>query len=204
MSISNIRTTFLVPQEFFFKVKDAMVTTDKRLFLGLEIPLEVTEAINEWRAHQLHQVDGRAIPKQNFHITLAFLGQVNQSQFESLLNGCAKIEAPAFDLILNQLGWFTRPQILWLGPDKVPEPLVHLATECQWLARTLDLNFETDYRPHLSLYRKATGIPKIEVPEFSMTLTRFHLYESLQVDGQVQYPILHSWPLVMHEDQRRA
>ena len=53
MSISNIRTTFLVSQEFFFKVKDAMVTTDKRLFLGLEIPLEVTEAIKFYEGERL-------------------------------------------------------------------------------------------------------------------------------------------------------
>ena len=44
-----------------------------RLFLALRLPGDVLDAIEAWQRERLHGV--RGVPRENLHVTLAFLGQ---------------------------------------------------------------------------------------------------------------------------------
>ena len=44
-----------------------------RLFLALRLPAAVLDGIEAWQREHLHEV--RAVPRENLHVTLAFLGR---------------------------------------------------------------------------------------------------------------------------------
>ena len=46
-----------------------------RLFLALRLPAEVVDALADWQSHELGAAgDVRLVPRENLHVTLAFLG----------------------------------------------------------------------------------------------------------------------------------
>ena len=73
-----------------------------RLFYALEVPGELAVAIADWRQQQLPPA-GREVPLANFHITLAFLGEVAENRLEQL---CTDTE--------HRLGTSA------LGPNQIP------------------------------------------------------------------------------------
>jgi 2'-5' RNA ligase len=53
-----------------------------RLFLALELPADVVQALVEWQAQELR---GRVVPPGNLHVTLAFLGSRPAAELPALL-----------------------------------------------------------------------------------------------------------------------
>jgi 2'-5' RNA ligase len=45
-----------------------------RLFIGLRLPEETLDVLERWQAATLGDEDGRLVPRENLHITVAFLG----------------------------------------------------------------------------------------------------------------------------------
>jgi 2'-5' RNA ligase len=71
-----------------------------RLFLGLQLPDDVVEALAEWQQRELR---GRIVPPDNLHVTLAFLGSRRVGDLESicgvLREAAAAIAPPVFDVV---------------------------------------------------------------------------------------------------------
>lgn len=99
------------------------------------------------------------VGRDNFHLTLKFLGGVEPARLEAVVPALTRAAAgcPAFDLAVGGLGAFpspTRPRVLWIGIDEG-------ATESARLAARADdalaaLGFERESRPfspHVTLGR---------------------------------------------------
>ena len=71
---------------------------------------------------------GRKVSKQNLHITLAFLGNVEDSCLHGLLAGVAGIHADNFSLRLDTIGCWKRPRLLWLAPSTIPAAVSRLVS----------------------------------------------------------------------------
>ena len=104
--------------------------------------------------------DFRWMRPENIHVTLRFLGDIEEDQAtaaaEALLRAGAS--APAFDISINQFGVFPhlkRPNVLWVGPSETPEPLVELeASLSRYLAEAGFPSGEGPFRPHMTLGRR--------------------------------------------------
>jgi 2'-5' RNA ligase len=68
-----------------------------RLFLGLQLPDDVVEALAEWQRRELR---GRIVPPGNLHITLAFLGSTPAGELEAI---CGVLEEEAAAIAAPQL-----------------------------------------------------------------------------------------------------
>jgi 2'-5' RNA ligase len=53
-----------------------------RLFLGLSLPADAVEQLVAWQAREL---DGRVVPPENLHVTLAFLGSRPAAELPGVL-----------------------------------------------------------------------------------------------------------------------
>lgn len=133
----------------------------------------------------------------NLHITLAFLGNVNAAQQECLREQARKVNGTPFTLVLTQLGYFPKSQVIWLGPTHCPQPLQSLSS-----ALSLGINacgFPSDPRPfspHLTLFRKALpthSTPKITPVEWP--IDSFFLVESKTHPQGAEYHVLQHFPL---------
>ncbi|MBM3556752.1 MAG: RNA 2',3'-cyclic phosphodiesterase [Alphaproteobacteria bacterium] len=124
-----------------------------RLFVGIELPRELRAAL----ALMGNGLPGaRWTPEENYHLTLRFIGEVDNATFDDIAQSLGSIEAPAFELILKGVGHFgssRQPRVLWVGVEPVPA-LLHLREKVESMLVRLGLEPEgRKYTPHITLAR---------------------------------------------------
>jgi 2'-5' RNA ligase len=174
------------------------VTTPRkrRLFFALWPDGEVRKALASAAAAARRHGSGRPVADENLHITLAFLGSVDEEIKECVRAAASQLTAEAFALSIDRAGWWKRTGILWLGPSKGPAALNRLV-KTLWAAIE-PCGFWPDFRdfyPHVTIarrWRKARlpGIGPVDWPIRALTLLESHT-------GQrgARYTVLERWPL---------
>ena len=110
---------------------------------------------------------GRVVAHRNLHITLVFLGSVTKEQEQCVLTGARNINVTPLSLTLETLGWWQRPQVIWLAPQKVPDALVILADQIKALAGQCGIKTdERPFSPHATLARKVSK--RVVLPEIGL------------------------------------
>ena len=142
---------------------------------------------------------GRRIPADRLHVTLAFLGDVGEDRLDAIARVASACVAdrPAFELKLDRLGRFPRPQVLWLGSQMLPAPLLEMV----WCLRQgLGVHgFEIDkrtFQPHVTLLRKAHfegRLPGVEPVSWKVDGVSL-IASDTRPEGAV-YAELKRWPL---------
>ena len=130
----------------------------------------------------------RAVAPDNFHLTLAFLGEMSADKRECYAQAAGTVEIPTFSVTLDRFGYFDKRPLCWIGPSAIPielrtlhKRLVHAITPCGYRDRR-------EFKPHVTLFRKAAGItPPDETPAVELRVDRFFLVESVQKDDSVVY-----------------
>ncbi|HEY0283359.1 MAG TPA: RNA 2',3'-cyclic phosphodiesterase [Rhizomicrobium sp.] len=144
-----------------------------RLFVAIALPDEVARSL---AALQAGVPGARWQAREQLHLTLRFIGEVDGRDAASIDDALAAITAPAFSLELKGVGAFggKRPHALWAGV--VPsEPLLHLQRKIESALQRIGLEAEgRKYTPHVSLAR-LKGTPNGHVVDF---LTDHALYAS--------------------------
>ncbi len=120
-----------------------------RLFVGIALPPELKLRLSLLCSG----VPGaRWVDPGNYHLTLRFIGEVDEAQAGDIDEALAKIQAPRFAVALAGVGHFG-DRMLWVGVDKSP-PLVHLRDKVESALVRLGLEPETRrYAPHVTLAR---------------------------------------------------
>ena len=124
-----------------------------RLFVALELPGTVTDGLGALCAG----VPGaRWIEPENMHLTLRFLGEIDEARYEDVVEALDGVRAPVFELTLESIGTFSQGQIphrLWVGVRRSDELMQLQAKIERALVRA---GFEPErrrYTPHVSLAR---------------------------------------------------
>ncbi len=168
-------------------------TPQQRVFLALW-PDDVLRGRLSWLARQL-EGDGRPVPAEHLHLTLAFPGTVPAGVVSGLIARMRSVEVPAIRLRLDALGYFERPRIAWVGPSEVPETLVELAGALNGICAEAGVRMEQrPFRPHVSLRRGVTRFQPARVPPLDWMTDRIVLVESGKGGHPGPYRILASHP----------
>jgi 2'-5' RNA ligase len=169
-----------------------------RAFFGLSPDTKTKLAIDAWRNETFAHLDG-LVPAANFHVTLAFLGNVSVKQLDTLKRLIDEMpNITTFDVSLNQLGYWPKPKALWLGSQQTAPEHLLLAQHIHNIASKSDLLLQDqDYVAHLTLARKCKVKPPAPLfpANFKWHVDQFHLFESKSSPEGVIYPIRQSWPL---------
>lgn len=168
-----------------------------RLFLGLPLQADIQAELDHWRSVSLPAFS-RPVDAANFHLTLAFLGEVNNAQLRSVVDLSEGVIASPFTFRLDELGYWPKQEICYLAPKDVPEPLIELAESTRQVARRSGLRTEKRrYRPHLTMARRCQSPPPAPLiePAFDIPCTEFCLFESHRTRKGVRYEILQSFDL---------
>ncbi len=128
----------------------------RRVFVAVPLPDEVRMAL----ADRLGRVEvpGKIAPPENWHITLRFLGSVDEVSYERFLGALdtADLGEP-FRVGLGNLGAFPRPRnatVIWVGVTKGLDRLGELADISEEAAQSVGLaGEERPFRSHLTLSR---------------------------------------------------
>ena len=166
----------------------------RRVFFALWPDESTRGAISRASRRAVRLSGGRPTAKRNLHITVAFLGHVDDDALERAVS-VPPVETGPFDLVLDRLGYFKEARALWLGPSELPPALTALE---QSLWDGLEqIGFEREpriYRPHLTLARRARGVDEA-VPPVHWSASALTLVESIPLPRGVHYEPLRDWPL---------
>lgn len=143
------------------------------------------------------EIMGKMIPPVNWHITLAFLGDINRATKPCLQQAAATVKSDKFDLSLDQLGYWPKTQILWLGAIQTPEPLAQLVIQLTIALQSCGYHPEKrPFHAHITLMRKANRIKNLpSITPISWSVQDFCLVRSTLTTGGAHYEIITRWAL---------
>jgi len=184
-----------------------------RSFLAFELPPEIREKIGAVsRELQKTRMPVRWVKVENIHLTLIFLGSVNEDAIDEIKEK-VHLVVNRFSTIrtrLNGVGVFPhwrKPRVIWVGLNGEIETLSNLRDQLQSELKVLGLREEKrPFRPHLTIGRFKDRVDRDE--ELKSILDRHHditsnlhhlneliLFKSdLKPDGPV-YTRMATWPL---------
>ncbi len=168
----------------------------RRLFLALWPPDPVREAMRDVGRRLAREVDGRRVGDAGLHLTLAFLGTVEEARREALETALSTLELSAHTLLLDRLGYWHRPQVVWVGASRTPEALAAFVTELRACLRALELSVEErPFVPHVTLLRKVRRRPPaLPFDPIAWAVDGFVLVQSELHPEGAYYTVLRRWP----------
>lgn len=123
-----------------------------RLFIALEVPQSAALSLSLLRGG----VPGaRWIDRENFHITLRFIGDVDHRTADEVVEALDRVRRPQFMLTLSGTGFFgnKKPHSIWAGVQPAPE-LHALQADLERVCQRMGLPAEPrKFTPHVTLAR---------------------------------------------------
>ncbi len=176
-----------------------------RLFTGIELPVLLRQRLVLLQGG----LDGaKWVERDNFHLTLNFIGEVSEQVAEDAHDALSGIRTPPFDIELKGTGSFARGdnvKVLWVGVEK-NEVLHRLKEKIDRARAKYDVPVEKrKYLPHVTLARFRHAPEEAKIAEFmathnlfsgdAFTVDHFTLFRTHQTKHGSEYEALAEYPL---------
>jgi 2'-5' RNA ligase len=161
-----------------------------RLFFAAWPPAQTAVALHAWAAG----LAGRAVARENIHLTLAFLGEADPAK---AIAAAGRVRGVRHELPIEEARFWKKNQIVWAGPSATPP-------ELEGLVRSLHLElyraeFILERRPfaaHVTLLRKARDPQKMPpLPGVAWPVSEFVLVRSRISSRGSTYEPIERFPL---------
>src|ERR1041385_777033 len=128
-----------------------------RLFIALDIPAEIRAGLISYMERaRLLAPEARWARVEGLHVTLKFIGHVDDAAVEKIKSALRPIKAMPFEMKFAGVGFFPHPnagRVFWAGVDSGSN-LPRLASIVDAAMERLGIARETKpYHPHLTLAR---------------------------------------------------
>lgn len=162
---------------------------ERRLFFSLWPSERQREALRDPIKSAMGPVEGKAVLRGNWHVTLVFLGNVADERLPALQEIAATAKADAFRLRFDRLDFWPRPKIACLLASSVPPELQALVGKLETAVAAAGLPVEERiFRPHLTVARNARPFaPEPLAQPVMLEWSGFELMESVTSPRGVQY-----------------
>jgi 2'-5' RNA ligase len=178
----------------------------RRLFIAIDLPKPVC-----WRLGQLLVQPPRGVrpvrPAQ-LHLTLHFLGDVEDDCCTALHEALACVRHEPFEIAIRGTGVFpprVRPAVLWAGVAESASLAALHAAIGGAIERCGVAVEHRPYVPHFTLARLTPAVPRAWTGRFldetasldiaDIAVDRFQLYRSRALDGATEHSVEASFPL---------
>lgn len=143
---------------------------------------------------------GRPTRSETIHLTLAFVGDVDEERLPALVGAAEAVRGEAFALQVDRLGYWAHNHLRWAGCSRVPPALGELAGALR--EALLAAGFPVDRPPgglvpHVTLVRRmaAAAPPGPIEPIVAWHCPEFALVRSHRLSAGASYERLHVFPL---------
>lgn len=140
----------------------------------------------------------RAVPGENYHATLAFIGEVPATALPSICDLGAALRSPRLELSFDAYEYWPKPEVVVVAARTIPPPLQRL-----WQALHAALNergwaLETKrLRPHITVARNVVQAPVLQqMAPFDWPADTFSLVRSDTGGPRSIYTVQDTWPLL--------
>jgi RNA 2',3'-cyclic 3'-phosphodiesterase len=174
-----------------------------RLFTGLEIPADIGQALSSLRGGL---PGARWIDPENYHLTLRFIGDVDDITAQEVALMLGRVQRGGFELYLDGLTSFGGRKPRAVVASVAPEPrLLEVQAEHERLMKRIGLEPEgRKYTPHVTLARLRESSSR-QVADYlaargffrtsAFKVSRFVLFSSRDSVGGGPYVVEASYPL---------
>jgi len=150
-----------------------MKKSNERLFVAIDLPVEVKSAMTYACVH-LSRIRGvRAVHPESMHLTLLFLGETDP---DKTIDALASVEFEKFNLTVGGTGYFyidRKPSIVWLGVKESQE-LSELHKKIYGALRDIkEYNQDHPFKPHLTLARVDMPVDVSEISTMTADLRKY-------------------------------
>jgi 2'-5' RNA ligase len=137
-------------------------------------------------------VGGKPVPAEKIHMTLAFLGSLDEASTGSAVAAAAEVTAAPISMTLDLVGSFRRARVAWAAPSVPPRELAALQEALAGRLRSRGFALEDRaFTPHATLVRKiGDAVPRAPIAPVRWRSRALTLVEST---GDGRYEVLESW-----------
>jgi len=171
-----------------------------RVFISIDIPEKVKEEILKIQS-QLPEFSGKKTERENLHLTLKFLGEIDDRKIEMVDAKLAEIKFNKFEVEIDSIGVFSEKfiRIVWL----------HM-TDCEKLQTEIDEKLkdlfakEKRFMSHLTIARVKNirnkkdfldKLEKIKIHKINFIVDNFRLKNSILTEEGPTYKTLEKYNL---------
>jgi 2'-5' RNA ligase len=168
-----------------------------RLFFALWLPPQAAKVLHTAGRELQKACGGKLTRRETVHLTLVFLGEVEDDKIPLLTSLAAQVRMPAFRVCFDRYGGWKHNRIVWAMPTEIPAALAELVQGLEAGLKQEDFVFDRrPYVPHITLLRRARQRPEAaDLPVAEWEVEEFVLVRSVQSDEGSAYEVIGRWPL---------
>jgi 2'-5' RNA ligase len=172
-----------------------------RLFIAVNFSDEIKSLILEIQEQLRAQcLRGNFTRPENFHLTLAFLGETPEEKLTALFQIIEKVQEPPFEISFDHSGFFTHSskELWWIGAGRNKPGVKSLEQiHSRLIDQILDAGIGVDDRPfkaHITLGReiKRSSPVILDCQKITIKVNRVSLMKSEHIRGLLTYTELSS------------
>lgn len=130
--------------------------SSKRLFFALWPDDRQRDQLRNVISPAAKLVEGVAIYRGSWHVTLAFLGDVPEERIPDVQAIARSVNFEPFRTRFDKVEFWARPKVAALSASTAPTELRHLVLSLESMLEKLDVQRDTrTFRPHISIVRRA-------------------------------------------------
>lgn len=175
-----------------------------RLFIAVPLPQGVKQKLSDLK----QPIEGmRWQNKEQMHLTLKFVGEVDEPTVNTLREELVNIEHRKFSMTISGIGYFPegkQPKVVWAGVEE-NDALSSLHKKVEEYCQNAGIDPENrPFKPHVTIGR-TNSTPKRAVTSFinqhknfavhDISINKFVLYESKLHPEGARHHCLQSYPL---------
>lgn len=161
-----------------------------RLFIGIKLDENAIKKVNNYYKYfYSEKVTGNFTNLSNLHLTLAFLGEVDDKKVNEIIDA---INSLMYKIDSLKIFKFTKLKDMLIGKVEKEGKLIKLQQELNEKLKEMgfkvnDLNFY----PHITLIREVKGLEKVKIIDSNIEIiskeSKVTLFESKRINGKLTY-----------------
>lgn len=161
----------------------------KRLFFALWPDDRQRDQLRNAISPVAKLVEGTAVYRGDWHVTLAFIGDFPEASIPDLLQAVRVIPVEPFRLRFDRAEFWPRPKIAVLAAQTVPTELARIVQWLNTLLTEAGVVLESQrFRPHITIVRRARPFETQRLAQPAMVeWSGFELIESVRSPGGSKY-----------------
>ena len=166
-----------------------------RLFIAICFPDNILNALQKtMQGLRAEGVRGNYSRRDNLHLTLAFLGEVDSPG--RICRTMREVSAPEMELMLQGSGRFR--DLYWIGLAENPE-LTRYAAALREALGSAGIDYDSKpFRPHITMVRRIEYDGRIQaaIPQEHFTVKKISLMKSERTGGRLTYTEICAVPTI--------
>lgn len=171
-----------------------------RCFIAIEIPRNIREEIKKIQK-QIPEFRGKLTEPENLHLTLKFLGEIDEEKVEEVKRRLREIKSKKFEGELDSIGFFSGNaiRIIWIHINNSEQLQEEIDKKLSDIFKK-----EKRYMGHLTIARVKNvkdrkefifGLKKIKVPKMKFEIGGFDFKQSILTEEKPIYKTIEKFDL---------